>query len=426
MLLQGDLAVAVPPSSEWEIARTPVSQSKGGPFPATAAYDQPPSSLAKQSKNQQDNSLAAPLPPKAKATTQTSSSHRNKNRSVSVTKKNNSASTRRTRSSRSGDGIDDIPPTAKWEIPRTPPTGRRKISSVAQEALPKPSLSLESNATVTAQNKQDEVEKSPPLSRCKAPRTSPARQKEASAEPGVCRALSKSCSSMEGTTVYEVAVDGNQEEAGRAPPVSHGEISRTPPLTAGAVHGASSYTTDQQHQSPSAPQPALAMSSHSSPQPEQQLPIPKCSPPFELAENIVEAMTARISPPLIGSLRESLHCDPGRGSFTDQAAGIAVVGGMAPPPPTCKEIPRTSVEMVHYEKVQLSPSKGPSRTPSRMKVPAHPLSVTNSTKLMRKVLCRSSDKETCTPVANSVVPMNKEVIGAVTGMSTTGILESII
>ena len=152
VFLQGDLAVAVLPCSKWEIARTSASQSKGGPFPATAAYDQPPSSLTKQSKNQQENSLAAPLPPKAKATTQTSSSRRNKNRRVSVTTKNNSASTRLTWSSHSGDGIDDIPPTAKWENTRTPPTGRRKISSVVQEALPKPSLSLESNATVTAQN----------------------------------------------------------------------------------------------------------------------------------------------------------------------------------------------------------------------------------------------------------------------------------
>jgi len=428
VFLQEDLADTGTSSTNWEIAQTPVSRA-AAPLPTTCTTDKS-LSFSKKSKKQQENSTAAALPSKAKITARASASHSSRSRKVSAKKKKSVVSPKRTRSSRSSNGIDDIPPTTKWEIPRTPPTGRRKSSSIRggcdEQSNPSPSHNV-----VAARDQQDESGKNPPC--CEVPKTSPARRAILS-KHDVSHNLPKH------EHVNVLAAEGNQEKVIEIPATSHWEIPRTPIQTiATAVHSGAyepcSYgSTNQQHQPPSAAEPSLA-TSPSNPQ-LQHVPFSKRSPPFELAENIVEAMTAKISSPLIGLLRESLQSDLDRSYFNDPglpphslaARDVSVISSNTLPPFTCKEIPRTSAEMVHYEKVQLSPSKGPSRTPSRLKVPAHPLSVINSTKLKLNVGSHKNQvsspegtpnaEEECLSDANpATVSMNKEAFGANTGMS---------
>lgn len=54
------------------------------------------------------------------------------------------------------------------------------------------------------------------------------------------------------------------------------------------------------------------------------------------------------------------------------------------------ELPRTLVETPHFESVQLSPKKGPSCTPTRTRVPLHPLSFSTSVSLRQSYPSPSS------------------------------------
>ena len=135
-----------------------------------------------------------------------------------------------------------------------------------------------------------------------------------------------------------------EDEANAVPPSSCWEIPRTP------VQATTPFSTASNGEFASAktnsrPQTATLQLSASpstssrdisvTPPGPHHIPTPRRTPSFEIASNIIESMADK-SPPM---------------------------------------------EPVHFENVQLSPSKGLARTPTRTKVPAHPLSVTNLSKL---------------------------------------------
>ncbi len=339
ILEQADLAGAVPPTSTWEIARTPVSSK-----PATDGRDiesKPPQqsssqaniSLAQHNKSTPEGNNDSQTKVKDKSSTSTSQSTEVKK---PQSKKRGLIASKRELFMPSGVGgcAEDVPPPAKVEIPGTPLASQDQV----------PSNQGDHKSTQTQAASHTEV-----------PVTA----------PDACQAV---------------------------PPTSHWEIPRTPPTqlsvrsTSGFYPTATAVMTedDRSNQAATTGSSTTVTSSLSS----DHTPSLKRTPSFELAANIVKSIASK-SPTVINNssmkeIREALVSQSnvtsqGHPASSSNVGEAALAMGLTPPPKSQWEIPRTPVEVVSYENVQLSPSKhGFSRTPSRTKVPAHPLSVITS------------------------------------------------
>ena len=188
----------------------------------------------------------------------------------------------------------------------------------------------------------------------------------------------------------------------RTPPPAH--RSTAPPASVIPDTGATSTVEDMSRltgvQEPASSPPTFYRNLNRATSPETEgKPSPKFTSSFEIAENIMKSMGVK-SPAMAAAnisrekIRSALDGDLTSSHEllqTKSGAGAAPsVRDLTPPPASHRELSRTPAEAVHYESVQPESQPGRSRTPSRTKVPVHPLSFTNSSKLLKISFLRAA------------------------------------
>ena len=315
--------------------------------------------------------------------------------------------------------MHDEPPTSHWEIPRTP----SGVYNIAATTLASVASETHEAVSVAPVNSVDQVSSTLPsdLAPCNLDRELPPTYpnlttnvtKQIRVEIQAPTTLDSVTSKAPALAIRaefadQVGVASSGLPSDSVPGESHWEIPRTPPTNAASVTIANLHAEMVPSAISQVEGKPAALSSHQTISQTQQT-----QEAFDSAATTTESDAASIAlrqevvvtsaHPLLGSWEiprtppPAVHIStasphtvtkPSNGQTLSKLLPVQRVGSPKPTPSpdvsqplaTISSLHRTRAEPLHYECVQLSPKKGALFTPTRARVPLHPLCFTSSAK----------------------------------------------